>query len=73
MIVIIPGMHENDERVVIRPKSVSIMLLITLFFCNIIFLPLDIYYHSKCWGLKHFLCFERSLLCSLRLNLFDQK
>lgn len=24
MTVIIPGMHENDERVCIRPKSVSI-------------------------------------------------
>lgn len=57
MIVIIPGMHENDERVVIQPKSVSIMLLITFFgggiiSRNIIFLPLDIYYYSKVWGLK---------------------
>lgn len=25
MTVIIPGMHENDERAVIRPKTVSIL------------------------------------------------
>lgn len=34
MRVIIPGMHENDERVIIQPKSVSIMfwILVNQFF-----------------------------------------
>lgn len=66
MRVIIPGMHENDERVVIQPKSVSIMfwILVNQFFlinCNIRFLLFDIHYHLKIWGLKDFLCFMLSM------------